>query len=102
MAGCCGEVLIDTFLYVQGIVHAYERRLPVEEDVLCDFYLPRGNVYIEYWGIEKNADYTERKTQKKAVYERHGMKLIEVTNDHISALDDELPRMLLKFGIDCT
>ncbi len=97
-----GEVLIDNFLYVQGIVHAYERRLPVEEDVLCDFYLPRGNVYIEYWGIEKNADYTERKAEKKAVYEKHRLKLIDLTNDHIAALDDELPRMLLKFGVDCT
>ena len=36
------EVLIDNWLYVQGHVHAYERRLPIEEDCYCDFYLPGG------------------------------------------------------------
>jgi hypothetical protein len=42
------EVLIDNWLYMQGIVHAYERRLPIEEECYCDFYLPKG-VYIEFW-----------------------------------------------------
>ena len=40
------EAMIDDYLYQNRIVHAYERRLPIEEDLLCDFYLPEQKVYI--------------------------------------------------------
>lgn len=42
------ELVIDNGLYVQEIVHAYERRLPIKEDCYCDFYVPQGEgVYVE-------------------------------------------------------
>jgi hypothetical protein len=34
------ELLIDNWLYHAGIIHAYEKRLPIEEDIYSDFYLP--------------------------------------------------------------
>jgi len=37
------EMIIDNLLYQYGIVHAYERKLPIEEDVYSDFYIPPGN-----------------------------------------------------------
>lgn len=43
------------------IVHAYERKLPIEEEVYCDFYLPNGKVYIEFWGLESDERYIQRK-----------------------------------------
>ncbi len=96
------EVLIDNFLYVQGIVHAYERRLPIEEDCYCDFYIPKGKggVYIEYWGLENDAKYRERKAAKQAIYAKYKMQLIELGDAEIERLDDVLPRMLLRFGIE--
>ncbi|MFC4022319.1 glycerol kinase [Oceanobacillus longus] len=36
------EMLIDNWLYMSEIAHAYERKLPIEEDVYTDFYLPVG------------------------------------------------------------
>tara|TARA_R110000787_G_scaffold55239_2_gene127641 strand:- start:5078 stop:5230 length:153 start_codon:yes stop_codon:yes gene_type:complete len=33
-------MLIDNWLYMAETVHAYERKLPIEEDVYCDFYIP--------------------------------------------------------------
>ena len=96
-----GEVLIDNWLYVQGIVHAYERRLPIEEDVLCDFYLPKGNVYIEYWGMEKDPKYAARMQTKRAIYERCGFNLVQLSDNDVMSLDDALPRYLLRFNIDC-
>ncbi|MBK8822152.1 MAG: hypothetical protein IPN58_05960 [Anaerolineales bacterium] len=42
------EMLIDNWLYMSGVVHGYERQLPVEEELYCDFYIPEGKVYIEY------------------------------------------------------
>jgi hypothetical protein len=40
-----GELLIDNWLYMFGVVHAFERKLPVEELLYCDFYLPGGGKY---------------------------------------------------------
>ena len=81
------------------IVHAYERKLPVEEDVYCDFYLPVGKVYIEYWGLENDPKYQDRKKEKLKVYEKYGFNLIEIIDSDIQNLDDILPKKLLKFGI---
>ncbi len=93
------EVMVDNWLYTEEFAHAYERKLPVEEDVYCDFYLPQGKVYIEYWGMENNAKYVQRKQVKKSIYQRYNFKLIELNEDDIKNLDDILPRKLLKFGI---
>lgn len=93
------EMLIDNWLYMAEIVHAYERKLPVEEDVYCDFYIPTGKVYIEYWGYEEDSKYLNRKKQKQDIYEKYGFNLIELTDSDVQNLDDILPRLLLKHGI---
>ena len=49
------EMLIDNWLYMAEIVHAYERKLPIEEEVYSDFYIPTGKVYIEFWGSSGSA-----------------------------------------------
>ncbi len=59
------EMLIDNWLYMAEIVHAYERKLPVEEDAYCDFYIPTGKVYIEYWGYEEDSKYLKRKETRR-------------------------------------
>lgn len=93
------EMLIDNWLYMAEIVHAYERKLPIEEDVYCDFYIPTGKVYIEFWGLENDPKYAERKRIKKKIYEKYNFKLIELTDEDVFNLDDVLPKMLLKFGV---
>jgi hypothetical protein len=86
------EIIIDNWLYVSKTVHAYERKLPVEEDVYCDFYIPTGKVYIEYWGSE-DEKYLARK------YKKYGFKLIELTDKDVYNLDDVLPRKLLEYDV---
>lgn len=93
------EMLIDNWLYMFRVVHAYERRLPVEEELYCDFYIPEGNVYIEYWGMERNPKYQARKQDKLDIYKKYGFNLIELNDDHVRNLDDHLPRFLLKYNI---
>ncbi|RRR78295.1 MAG: hypothetical protein EI684_00515 [Candidatus Viridilinea halotolerans] len=93
------EMLIDNWLYMAGIVHAYERRLPIEEEVYCDFYLPTGKVYIEYWGRDNDPVYNERRKNKVEIYQRYGLELIELVDQHILSLDDHLPKLLIKYGI---
>ena len=94
------EMLIDNWLYMAEVVHAYERKLPIEEEVYCDFYIPSGKIYIEYWGYENDAKYLQRKAKKQEIYAKHGFKLIELEDKDIENLDDVLPRMLLKFGVE--
>jgi len=42
------EVIIDNALYDYKLAHAYERKLPVAEELYSDFFIPSENVYIEY------------------------------------------------------
>lgn len=99
MVSSKAEMLIDNWLYMEGIVHAYERKLPIEEDMYCDFYIPTGKIYIEFWGLENDPKYAKRKETKKAIYQKYGFKLIELTDKEVYNPDDFFPRLLLKFGV---
>ena len=93
------EMLIDNWLYMTEITHAYERKLPVEEDLYCDFYLPKGKVYLEYWGYDNDEKYLARKTKKLEIYKKYNFNLIELIDADVENLDDVLPRKLLKFNV---
>lgn len=93
------EVIIDNALYEYKLVHAYERKLPVEEELYSDFFIPAENVYIEYWGMEADPKYAERKKTKIEIYKKYNFKLIELNDSDINNLDDHLPKKLLQYGI---
>jgi hypothetical protein len=94
------EVIIDNLLYQYGLVHAYERKIIIgDEEVLSDFYLPAGKVYIEFWGMEGDAKYSERKKKKIEFYKKNDIHLIELNDNDILSLDDHLPRKLKDYGI---
>jgi hypothetical protein len=98
------EMLIDNWLYQYGLVHAYERKLPIDEDVYCDFYIPSGNgrpqaVYIEFWGLENDPKYTERRNKKIEIYKREGLSLIELTDADLQNIDDILAKKLRQFKV---
>jgi hypothetical protein len=93
------EVIIDNALYDYKLAHAYERKLPIEEDLYSDFFIPTENVYIEFWGMEEDPKYAERKKFKIEIYKKYDFKLIELNDSDISNLDDYLPKKLLKFNI---
>ena len=63
------------------------------------FRSPAGKVYIEYWGLENDPKYKERKDRKKEIYKKYDFNLIELNDEHIKNLDDYLPKMLLKFNV---
>lgn len=93
------EILIDDFLYKNGIVHAYERRVNIDEDMYCDFYIPAQKLYIEFSGLEENEQYVERKKKKLELYAKYNLKLIEVNNSDIENLDERLASKLRKHNI---
>jgi hypothetical protein len=92
------ETIIDNWIYEAKIVHAYERKLPIEEEVYCDFWIPTGKVYIEYWGLE-DQDYLARKEKKLSIYRKHNFNLIQLSDTDIANIDDVLPAKLREYGI---
>lgn len=97
------ELVIANWLFAEGIAYAYEKRVPIEEDMYCDFYIPKDKVYIEFWVLEDDEAYIKRKEQKIELYKKYDLNLIEIDNDKIGNLDDHLPKELLKFcaSLDC-
>jgi len=93
------EALIDNWLYMNQVLHAYERRLPTDEDLYCDFYLPVGKIYIEFWGMECDEQYRERRDAKRQVYAALEAALIELNDNDVRILDDVLPARLREHGI---
>ncbi|MFY0676680.1 MAG: hypothetical protein JXR18_05285 [Neptuniibacter sp.] len=94
------EQKIDNWLYLSGVLHAYQRRLPFEETFLSDFYLPQYHLYIEYWGEGNSPTQLPAKMNKKERIIQAGFKLIELDDHDVEALDEVLPRKLLKYGIE--
>lgn len=84
--------MIDDWLYSHNIVHAFERKLP-EKNYRCDFYIPSGNVYIEFWGLNEEK-YRAIKATKSELYGSHKLNLIELYDKDLSRLGDILPDQL--------
>jgi len=93
------EQIIDDWLYNNNITHAYERQVPIEENLCSDFYIKSANVWIEYWGLDEEK-YNKRKEAKIQLYKKHKKNLIEITDKEIKQLDDFLPWELGKHGLD--
>jgi hypothetical protein len=99
------ELTIDDSLYLWGIAHAYEKKLPnTTENVYSDFHIPSGNgrpkaVYIEYWGMENDEIYNQRKNKKIEIYNQLGLSLIQLNDADIKNIEDSLQKYLLQHGI---
>ena len=98
------EQTIDNFLFRNGIIHAYEKRLPGDKCFYCDFYIPPINkitqsIYIEYWGVENDETYLERRNTKLEIYKREQLQLIEITKSNLKNLKDYLTEKLRLFHV---
>lgn len=72
---------IDNYLFSKGIFHVYEKPFPIDEDsahdLHPDFYLPKEDIYIEFWGYDDtNTKYTESKNYKLDIYRKRKVTLI--------------------------
>ena len=65
----------------------------------CDFYLPEKKIYVEFWGLEENAKYLERKKKKLELYAKYDFTLIELRDADLENLDEVLEAKLRRLGI---
>jgi hypothetical protein len=99
------EQIIDDSLYLWGIPHAYEKKVPnTDENVFSDFHVPSGKgrpkaVYIEYWGLENDEKYNLRKNKKIEIYKSLGLNLIQLNDADIKNIEDSLQKYLRQHEI---
>ena len=99
------ELIIDDSLYLWGIPHAYEKKIPnTDENVYSDFHIPSGKgrpkaVYIEYWGLENDEKYNQRKGKKIEIYNSLKLNLIQLNDADIKNIEDALQKYLRQHEI---
>ncbi len=95
------EKTIDDWLYNNGHVHAYEKSVFMDSDpaavVLSDFYLPEGAVYVEFWGLNDDQKYLDRKEKKLKMYKDNNIKIISLEEKDVKRLNDIMPRKLHEY-----
>lgn len=97
-----GEEVIDNILYNNLLPHCYEKEVTEistnERSVKSDWFIPVfGNnkgIYVEYWGMSTD-DYKKNKEEKKSLYEKYNIPLIEIQKDDINN-PSELSTRILK------
>lgn len=103
---------IDNFLHlVANLPHTYEPkyRLNEEEKKICnkegkdyncfypDFYIPKYNIYIEYFGLN-DEKYNQKMDLKIKIFsKKNNINFIYFTNKNINTLLDDLADVLTKF-----
>ena len=85
------EVRIDDWFHHNGIQHEVERRVPVSNRLMyCDWYLPQGNVYVEYWGLTNEEWYREARRVKERLYRQAHLDLRSIEPEDMANLDEIL------------
>lgn len=68
-----------------------------EAVALCDFYVTKGNVYIEFWGLNDDQTYLKRKEKKLKYYIDNNLNLFSLEENDVKRLNDIIPRKLHKY-----
>ena len=95
-----GERLIADWLHARGVDYRYDDKFQIIQGfaIRPDFYLPRYDVYIEYWGLD-TTDYKIGMLLKQKLYQQEGKKLISLYPADLSQLDEKLTAALNAMGL---
>jgi len=88
------EVRIDDRFHQNRIEHEVERRVPVDREMYCDWYLPEQDKYVEYWGLMDEEWYEEARRVKEELYRQANLKLISIEREDMRNLDEILRQKL--------
>ena len=90
-----GERQIADWLHAHGIEYRYDDKFQIIQGfaVRPDFYLPRFDLYIEYWGLD-TTDYKIGMLHKQKLYQQQGKRLLSLYPSDLSRLDEKLSAAL--------
>ncbi len=86
-----GEKRIADWLHAHGIDYRYDDKFQIIQGyaIRPDFYLPRYDVYIEYWGLD-TTDYKIGMLLKQKLYQQETKRLISLYPRDLPHLDTKL------------
>ena len=90
------------WLYSNGIAHACHHPIPDERadtPLMADFYLPRYQLYIQYWPPAKGSAQLSAQLARKDIAERLELLVLEVEEEDLPHLDEVLTRFLRQQGV---
>jgi hypothetical protein len=70
--------------------HEVERKVPVDRLRYCDWFLPRWEIYVEYWGLMDEEWYREARRVREGLYRQANLRLISIEREDMRNLDDTL------------
>ncbi|MBU4128887.1 hypothetical protein KJ582_02095 [bacterium] len=80
-----GEVEIADWLFEHNIEYEYDQEKEIASKFIRpDFYLPKENIVIEYWGLMKEEFYQEARKRKEELYRIEGITLISIEPQDIA------------------
>ena len=94
------EKSVADYLHENKIEYKYEETIKLgDQKIKYDFYLPKYDIYIEYWGLEgldnkTGEKYRARKAEKIELYDEHNLKLISIQPEDLKNLDSIIPRRI--------
>jgi len=88
------QLRVCDWLYEAQLAHAHHRRLPVEEALSADFYLPGPGLYIECWEREVPTAELTRRLRTREVCRELGLPYLEIAAADIERIDELLARHL--------
>jgi len=86
------EKIIDNKLSFFGIKHIREKRI-LNTNLKCDWYIPKLDLYIEYWGLVGKEFYEYKKEKKLKLYNRNGLNLLSIYPNDLRRIDKILSRI---------
>lgn len=91
-----GERVIADWLHAHAIECRYDDKFQIIQGfaVRPDFYLPRYDLYIEYWGLD-TTDYRIGMLLKQKLYQQEGKRLVSLYPRDLPSLDAKLSAALL-------
>ena len=98
------EKSVADYLHENKIKYKYEETIKLGDNkIKYDFYLPKYDIYIEYWGLESldnktGEKYRERKAEKIGLYDEYNLKLISIQPEDLKNLDKIIPRRIKELG----
>ena len=96
-------IILGALFLLARIAHAYEQEIYLQDGskMIPDFMAitPKGNVYIEFWGMEGKTGYDKRREAKKRLYKDNGLELVEIFPKHLDKLDAYLNAVFARYGV---
>jgi len=97
-----GERYLDDWLHEHLLYkHEYNYRVQrAKRDVLCDWYIPKIDLHIEFW--EKKASGDPRAIEiKQKFYEDHSLRAIDIHENDLQVADRIIPARIRQVAPEC-